>query len=163
MMVVVVDDSDDDDGDDGWSTASCFAYSKAAFWGKTECRSIHTDQWAGLKHSSGRKKPPKERLQTYGTASFRYIHFKISSSMGARLKFLFWPAFRHLVVNHEWVLLSIGWVALYSEKLIENKHSILTFIEHPLPTITDYWLMSFPSVIERAHLLFWPNDIWRMW
>ena len=92
-----------------------------------------------------------------------HIHFRISYSMGAQWKCLFWPPFRHLVVNHEWVLLSIGWVALYSEKLIENKHPILTFNEHPLPVIADYWLMSFPNVIERAHLLFWPNDIWRMW
>ena len=62
---------------DGWSTASCFAYSKyskAAFWGKTQLTS-KTDQWAGpntFHRPSVRKKETAWGPQTYARASSSY-------------------------------------------------------------------------------------------
>ena len=154
---------------DGWSTASCFAYSKyskaAAFWGKTESTQ-YTDQWADLNtFQPARKKLPEgtKLMPELHLCSCRIPIYRIIRSWTLCMN---WPmqtwdshvttvqlSTDGIFLQHGQKKLSFSGRNIWPKAWSPNSH-------YPVCPIIDE--RQSPEILS-IHLLFWPNDIWRMW
>ena len=144
---------------DGWSTASCFAYSKyskaAAFWGKTESTQ-YTDQWADLNtFQPARKKLPEgtklmpelhlaaEFLSTQNNLILNVVYELTNANMGL-------PCYNSATI-HRWNLFTTR-----AEKafIFGQKHLAQSLeSQQPLSSLSNYWWTPIPRDIEHTFVV----------
>ena len=141
---------------DGWSTASCFAYSKyskAAFWGKTQLTS-KTDQWAGpntFHRPSVRKKETAWGPQTYARASSSYrisIHRIMRSWTSAEMVYKLTNA-KHGICLQRAQKADLS----YQTETFFTKHWVIEMSNHHPVARPNYWLTSIPRDIVHAFVV----------